>query len=105
MPSNRPGRATGEPRRRFASRILRNVRRLVVGVVGLTVLAIGVAMIVLPGPATLVIPLGLGILALEFAWAERMLRRIKEEGRRRLGRTAVTPEAGDAPRSRPPRSA
>jgi tellurite resistance protein TerC len=65
-----------------------------VAVVGLTVLAIGVAMIVLPGPATMVIPLGLGILAIEFAWAERMLKRLKDEGKRILGR-------GSAQRSEP----
>jgi tellurite resistance protein TerC len=65
---------------------LRHLRRVIVAVIGLTVLAIGVAMIVLPGPATLVIPLGLGILAIEFAWAERMLKRLKDGGNRVLGR-------------------
>ena len=77
---------SSRPERSFPSWLLRNGRKAVVAVVGVTVLSIGVAMIVLPGPAMLVIPLGLGILALEFAWAERMLRRAKEEGRRRLGR-------------------
>ena len=52
----------------------------------MTVLAIGVAMIILPGPAMVVIPLGLGILAIEFAWARRMLTRLKEGGNRVLGR-------------------
>jgi tellurite resistance protein TerC len=45
---------------------------------GFTVLAIGVAMIVLPGPAFVVIPVGLGILSLEFAWARRWLEKVKE---------------------------
>ena len=49
--------------------------RLVFAVVGFTVLAAGVAMLVLPGPGLLVIVVGLTILALEFAWAERMLER------------------------------
>ena len=40
-------------------------RKIVVAVLGATVLALGVVMIVLPGPAVLVIPLGLGILAAE----------------------------------------
>jgi tellurite resistance protein TerC len=44
------------------------------------VLAVGVAMIVLPGPAFLVIPVGLGILGIEFAWARRWLKKIKERG-------------------------
>jgi tellurite resistance protein TerC len=53
-------------------------RRIVVAVVGGTVLAIGVALIVLPGPAVVVIPLGLAILGAEFAWARHWLRRVKE---------------------------
>lgn len=56
---------------------LRWIRRLIVFVVGLTVVLIGIAMIVLPGPAVLVIPAGLGVLALEFAWAEDLLNRYK----------------------------
>jgi tellurite resistance protein TerC len=62
--------------------LLRHAWRVVVAVVGGTVVLIGVAMIVLPGPAMLVIPLGLGILALEFAWAERLLKRVRKEGDR-----------------------
>jgi uncharacterized protein (TIGR02611 family) len=49
--------------------------RLVFAVVGFTVLLVGIAMLVLPGPGLLVIVLGLTLLALEFAWAERMLER------------------------------
>lgn len=52
-------------------------RRVVVAVVGGTVVAIGVAMLVLPGPALIVIPVGLAILGAEFAWARRWLRRLK----------------------------
>ena len=40
---------------------------------GIAVLAVGVAMLALPGPAFVVIPIGLAILSLEFAWAERLL--------------------------------
>lgn len=53
-------------------------RRIAVAVVGGTVLAIGVALIVLPGPAFVVIPLGLAILGAEFAWARYWLRRVKQ---------------------------
>ena len=53
---------------------MKQVKRIVVTVVGGTVLAAGVALIVLPGPAFIVIPLGLAILAIEFAWAKRWLR-------------------------------
>jgi uncharacterized protein (TIGR02611 family) len=56
---------------------LRQVWRLIILVVGVTVVAVGVAMIVLPGPAFVVIPAGLGILATEFMWARRLLDRVK----------------------------
>jgi uncharacterized protein (TIGR02611 family) len=56
---------------------LKQVKRLIVAVIGFTILAIGIAMIVLPGPAILVIPLGLSILATEFVWAKKVLEKIK----------------------------
>lgn len=48
------------------------VRALVV-IAGMALLAAGVVMLIFPGPAFVVIPLGLSLLALEFTWAERML--------------------------------
>ena len=56
-------------------------RKLIVAVVGTTVTLFGVALIVLPGPATLIIPLGLGILATEFVWAKRLLAYAKERAK------------------------
>jgi tellurite resistance protein TerC len=53
-------------------------RRIAVAIVGGTVLAIGVALIVLPGPAFVVIPIGLAILSAEFAWARYWLRKAKQ---------------------------
>lgn len=47
-------------------------------VIGTTVVLVGVALIVLPGPAFIVIPAGLAILALEFAWARNLLVRARE---------------------------
>ena len=52
---------------------------MVVGVIGLTVLLIGVALLFLPGPAFIVIPIGLGILATEFVWARNLLGKLKEK--------------------------
>ena len=52
-------------------------RRITVTVVGCSVLAIGIALIVLPGPAFVVIPIGLAILSIEFAWARLWLRKIR----------------------------
>jgi tellurite resistance protein TerC len=57
---------------------LRTARRIVVAVVGGTVTVIGIALLVLPGPAFIVIPAGIGILATEFVWARQWLHRIKE---------------------------
>jgi uncharacterized protein (TIGR02611 family) len=56
----------------------RVIKRIVVAVIGGTVLLVGVALIVLPGPAFLVIPAGLAILALEFAWARRWLKKARD---------------------------
>ena len=53
------------------------VRRVVVSVVGATVLLIGIALLVLPGPAFVVIPVGLAILATEYAWARRWLKKTR----------------------------
>ncbi len=53
-------------------------RRIAVLVVGSTVLAVGVVMIVAPGPAIVVIPVGLAILGVEFAWAKMWLRKLRE---------------------------
>lgn len=52
-------------------------RKVVVGVIGFTVLLIGLAMVVLPGPAFIVVPAGLAILGLEFAWARAWLARVR----------------------------
>jgi tellurite resistance protein TerC len=53
-------------------------RRIVITVLGVTVLLIGLALIVLPGPAFVVIPAGLAILSLEFAWARHWLHKLKD---------------------------
>ena len=53
-------------------------RRIAVALVGGTVLLVGLALIVLPGPAFVVIPVGLAILGLEFAWARVWLRKVKQ---------------------------
>jgi uncharacterized protein (TIGR02611 family) len=56
---------------------LQQAKRLIVIVVGSTVLLLGIAMIVLPGPAVLVIPVGLSVLATELVWARRLLNKLK----------------------------
>ena len=54
------------------------VRRIIVSVVGATVLLIGIALLVLPGPVFIVIPIGLAILATEYAWARHWLRKVRQ---------------------------
>ena len=58
----------------------RAARRIVVLVVGGTVVLFGVILIFTPGPALVVIPAGLGILSIEFAWARRWLRKMRDTG-------------------------
>lgn len=55
----------------------RQARRAVILLLGSSVLVIGLAMVVLPGPAVVVVPLGLAILGIEFAWARRWLTDIR----------------------------
>jgi tellurite resistance protein TerC len=73
-------------------------KRIVITVVGFTVLIAGVVMIVLPGPAFIVIPVGLGILGLEFAWARAWLRKVKEKSQElaRSARQAISSHSSQA---------
>jgi len=58
----------------------RQARRIVVGLIGGTVLLIGIILLVTPGPGTAVIIGGLAILATEFVWARRWLRKVRRRG-------------------------
>jgi hypothetical protein len=89
-----------------ATSSLRLARKVVVAVIGLSVLGFGVALIVLPGPAVVVIPIGLAILATEFLWAGKSLARMRAlllslqaRGRQMLDRPAksVAPQSSDLP--------
>jgi uncharacterized protein (TIGR02611 family) len=53
--------------------------RIGFAIVGATVTLAGITMLVTPGPAFVVIPIGLAMLALEFAWAERLLDRALDQ--------------------------
>jgi tellurite resistance protein TerC len=46
-------------------------RKAAIATIGASVVLLGVGMLVLPGPGIIVIPLGLAVLAIEFAWARR----------------------------------
>jgi uncharacterized protein (TIGR02611 family) len=79
----------------------RIAKRIAIGIVGGSVLVVGILMIVLPGPAFVVIPVGLGILSLEFAWARIWLKkaRAKAEAMARniQAKIGSSREPGDPP--------
>ena len=53
-------------------------RRIVIAVIGSTILLVGILMLAAPGPAIVVIPIGLAVLGLEFAWARRWLGTLRQ---------------------------
>ncbi|WP_067521428.1 TIGR02611 family protein [Nocardia uniformis] len=59
--------------------------RIVVGVLGVVVLAIGIVTIPYPGPGWLIVFAGLGILATGFAWAHRALHWTRGRYHRAMG--------------------
>lgn len=67
---------------RTALYAFRQARRLVVLVVGVSVILFGIVLIFTPGPAVVVIPVGLLILGTEFVWARRLLKRFRQEAGR-----------------------
>jgi len=83
------------PRLRLLHGPYRVARRVGIAVVGSTVLLVGIVFLVTPGPAFVVIPIGLGILSLEFAWAARWLVKIKDRVNKALpsARDRNTPAA------------
>src|SRR5262249_39200277 len=79
----------------------RIARRIAIGIVGGSVLIVGILMIVLPGPAFVVIPVGLGILSLEFAWARSWLKKARAKAEELA--KAVSAKAAAARGDVPPR--
>lgn len=55
----------------------RKIKKLIVAVIGFTILLIGLIVVFTPGPAILIIPVGLAVLATEFVWAEKLLHQFK----------------------------
>jgi uncharacterized protein (TIGR02611 family) len=56
----------------------KNGRRIAVSVAGFALVALGLVMLVLPGPGILVVIAGLAVLATEYVWAQRALNYAKE---------------------------
>jgi uncharacterized protein (TIGR02611 family) len=85
-------------RERLAERRAEHVRkgtfyRIVFAVAGGIVTLAGLAMLVTPGPALVIIPIGLAMLALEFAWAERALDHALEKADQAQRKAAETTKA------------
>lgn len=64
---------------KHTNNVLRHTKRVIIFVIGGTVLLFGFVLIFTPGPAIIVIPIGLAILATEFAWARMLLHKAKEK--------------------------
>jgi tellurite resistance protein TerC len=79
----------------------RIAKRIAIGIVGGSVLIVGILMIVLPGPAFVVIPVGLGILSLEFAWARIWLKKAKTKAQQ-MARNLQDKSAGGRGPGDPP---
>jgi uncharacterized protein (TIGR02611 family) len=65
--------------RRATHRERNRLYRIAFGVLGVLVLVAGLVMLVTPGPAFVLIPIGLAMLSMEFVWAERLLDRSLEQ--------------------------
>ena len=62
---------------------IKQARRIIIFIVGITVLLLGIILIFTPGPALLVIPAGLVILGTEFVWARRLVKKMKNTIKKR----------------------
>lgn len=78
---------------RFWARLPHPLRWLAAGVVGVTLVIVGIILLVLPGPGLALIALGLVVLGTEFAWARALLTRISAHGATVAGhvRTRIAP--------------
>lgn len=57
------------------------VRKIFVSIVGFSILVFGFILVFLPGPAIVVIPIGLIVLAGEYLWAKKLLEKIRSSGK------------------------
>src|SRR5690349_6248718 len=60
---------------------VRLLRRIAVTVVGTVILAVGLVLLVAPGPGLVVIALALAVFAIEYQWARRNLAAVQERAR------------------------
>lgn len=89
--------------RSIANQTYKAARRVVIAVVGATVLLLGVIMLVTPGPGLIVIPLGLAILSIEFAWARSWLRKVRQTISNRTAKDQAQGAEAHRERAQPPK--
>lgn len=58
--------------------LYKQIKRLAIFLIGISIVLIGCVLFFTPGPAIIVIPIGLAILATEFIWAKKLLKKFKE---------------------------
>ena len=63
--------------------------RVIIGIVGGTVTALGAIALVGPGPGILIVIAGLGILATEFAWAARVMVHTRSYAQRAADKVGI----------------
>jgi len=76
--------------RRASHRERNRLFRIGFGIIGMLVLIGGLVMLVTPGPAFVLIPIGLAMLSLEFVWAERLLEKSLEQAQIAQDKAAQT---------------
>ena len=74
--------------------LYKQIRKLVIFLIGISIVLIGCVLFFTPGPAIIVIPIGLAILATEFIWAKKLLKKFKETT------SSITQSAKDAIRKK-----
>jgi uncharacterized protein (TIGR02611 family) len=79
--------------RRAAHRRRNGLYRIGFAIAGALVTLAGIVLLVTPGPAFVVIPIGLAMLSLEFAWAERLLDRALKQAEIAQRKAAATTRA------------
>ena len=74
--------------------LYKQIRKLVIFLIGISIVLIGCVLFFTPGPAIIVIPIGLAILATEFIWAKKLFKKFKETT------SSITRSAKDAIRKK-----
>jgi uncharacterized protein (TIGR02611 family) len=70
--------------------LVRLLRRIALTVVGTVILAVGVVLLVAPGPGLLVILLALIVFAVEYEWARRRLGTVRDKARSAAEKAAAS---------------